>query len=71
MGKPPKPSAGVILPDGLYHIAELKRILRWGRVSFAKARRAGLVILQLGRCSYVRGRDAIAYVEAHAKEEDP
>ncbi len=69
MSKSPKPAVGAVFPDGLYHVAELRRILRWGRVSFTKAKRNGLPVLRLGRCSYCRGGDVIAYIEGHATVE--
>ena len=65
----PSTAPGEIFPDALYTASELKRRLRWGRVSWRRARREGLRVLKAGRCRYVRGRDAIEYLERTGGEE--
>lgn len=65
----PRPAVGLIFPEALYRKEALCRALGWGRVSWRRARREGLRVLCCGRCRYVRGEDAIAYLERAGREE--
>jgi len=65
----PATAPGEIDPRCIYTVGELKRRLRWGRVSWRKARRDGLRVLRAGRSRYVRGSDLIDYLEATGKVE--
>ena len=61
---------GMVHPEVLYRLAAIARQLGWGERSIRKARREGLPIHKCGRCSYVYGADAIAYVRGQVAGED-
>ena len=66
--RPPSNCGGSIVPDTLYTASKLRKELCWGSRSFARARRAGLRVLRYGRVCYVRGQDAIRFLDQHGDD---
>ncbi|TWT48398.1 hypothetical protein Pla111_01640 [Botrimarina hoheduenensis] len=55
-------------PQALYSLPEFKRVTRLGPSFFRRAKAAGveLPMLRAGRCKFIRGRDAIEFIERAA-----
>jgi len=60
---------GIIDPDRLYTLSELKRRTKLGDWAIRKARKAGLRVRTIGNGRFVFGRDFHSYVEACGDEE--
>lgn len=64
--RPKKTSAagnGVLDPTLMYRTSALCGALGWGERTWRRARREGLRILKFGRIRYVKGSDAIAFLD--------
>ena len=66
--RPAPPS--LILPDALYSLHQFKLASGLGDSSIAKARAKGVELrtLRVGRVKYVRGSDAIEFIESAADD---
>jgi hypothetical protein len=58
-----QPSPGVIVPDALYRIDELRARMGWPASSYRAACRRGLRVQRSGKRAYVLGSDVIAFVQ--------
>jgi hypothetical protein len=59
--KPPRPFLGSIRADELLTLDEVRRRLKWGYKTVAKAQRDGLVVIHWGRQAYVLGEDLLRF----------
>jgi hypothetical protein len=62
----PLPTPGLIVPDALYRIDELRARMGWAKASYQAACRRGLRVQRCGKRAYVLGADAIAFVASDA-----
>lgn len=62
-------SPGFIEPDVLYRMDEFCRRAGWARKSWDAAKRRGLRTLKSGKRVYVKGSDALAFIEKDAGEQ--
>lgn len=53
---------GMIVPDALYRIDELRARMGWAKASYRAACRKGLRVRRSGKRAYVLGADAIAFI---------
>ena len=60
---------GLIEPNVLYTLDELKRRMKLGDWAIRKARKAGLRVQKIGNARFVFGRDFQKFVEEHGDEE--
>ena len=60
--------AGVISRDEVYTLDELQQRLRLGAWALRQARRAGLRVLRIGRCAFVRGSDVMEFLDKAAAD---
>lgn len=61
-----QPIPGMIFPDALYRIDELRARMGWAAASYRAACRRGLRVRRSGKRAYVLGADAIAFVASDA-----
>ena len=65
----PQRNAGMIIPDAVYRLDEVKSRMGWRDAAFRAAVRGGLTTHRSGKRLYVLGSDLIAFV-TRAKEGD-
>jgi len=65
----PQPTPGMIVPDALYRIDELRARMGWAKASYRAACRRGLLVRRSGKRAYVLGADAIAFVAREAESQ--
>jgi len=53
---------GMIVPEALYRIDELRARMGWAAASYRAACRKGLRVWRSGKRAYVHGADVIAFV---------
>jgi hypothetical protein len=58
---------GLIVPDALYRIDELRARMGWAKASYRAACRKGLRVRRSGKRAYVLGADAIAFIAREAE----
>ncbi|MDX1945217.1 MAG: hypothetical protein SFU86_07410 [Pirellulaceae bacterium] len=61
-------SPGVIRPEEIYEVRELRRRMGLGDHAYREARAAGLRVRRLGRKIFVLGEDFIAFVKSRPEE---
>ncbi len=59
---------GVIAPNQLYTLAELKRRTKMGDWAIRKARKTGLRVRAVGNARFVFGHDFHAFVRKHGED---
>lgn len=64
---PQLPTPGMIVPDALYRIDELRARMGWAKASYRAACQRGLRVRRSGKRAYVLGADAIAFVAGEAE----
>lgn len=57
-----RPIPGMIFPDALYRIDELRARMGWAASSYRAACRRGLQVRRSGKRGYVLGADLIAFI---------
>lgn len=57
-----QPIPGMIFPDALYRIDELRARMGWAAASYRAACRRGLQVRRSGKRAYVLGADAISFI---------
>lgn len=62
-----KPAPGVVNAQELYTLEEIQHRLKLGAWALRKARQAGLPVHRIGRRSYVKGADLLAFLDKQAK----
>lgn len=62
-----QPIPGMIVPDALYRIDELRARMGWAKASYRAACRRGLLVRRSGKRAYVLGADAIAFIAREAE----
>ena len=62
-----QPTPGMIVPDALYRIDELRARMGWAKASYRAACRRGLLVRRSGKRAYVLGADAIAFIAREAE----
>jgi hypothetical protein len=61
---------GLVEPGILYRMDELCLRLGWSRKSWDAAKRRGLRVLRSGKRVYVKGSDALAFIEKDAADQE-
>ena len=61
---------GVILPDCLYSLTEIRKRTGMGSWAIRKARKDGLAVKKIGNSRFVLGREFIRFVEEVGTEDD-
>jgi hypothetical protein len=57
-----QPAPGMIFPEALYRVDELRARMGWATSSYRAACRRGLPVRRSGKRAYVLGADVIAFV---------
>jgi hypothetical protein len=60
---------GIIVPDLLYSLEAVQRILGWGYYALKNARRDGLVVKYYAGKGWVRGSSLISHIVEHGSTE--
>ena len=60
-------SPDFIHADGLHSLADVCRLMSLGPAALRTARHNGLIVKRIGRRWFVRGRDLLAYYDAHGR----
>ena len=57
-----QPIPGMIFPDALYRIDELRARMGWAASSYRAACRRGLLVRRSGKRGYLLGADVLAFI---------
>jgi len=60
-------SPDFIHADGLYSLADVRRLMSLGPAALRTARHNGLIVKRIGRCSFIKGSDLIKHFDEHGK----